>query len=280
MPARTPACLSPLLLQVRRLAPWHLRQRGSFITVTCAVFSQQGEVLASYNDENVYLFRAQGQAPAAASGAAVPTGSGDGGARQGSKRLRGSTGGVSGSEGSGAARQTAAARAARSQQRRGAAAAALAQAESQRAASGAAAAAEAHASVRRGLLGDEADAQLAPRQSPLLLPLPTAGDAGVGRQADASWLARLPQPRGSSQQQQQEQGPGQHGGAAWPSTPAEASDSEDENQSEPGVDGRPKQGSGGRQGPVLCCAVLPHQYAAPAWSWLARVEARALFCPL
>jgi hypothetical protein len=215
---------------VRRLAPWHLRQRGSLVTVTCAVFSQRGEVLASYNDENVYLFRAHGQSAAAASEAAVPTGSGGGGARQGSKRVRGSTGGDSGSEGGGAARQPAAARAARSQQRRGAAAVARALEESQRAASGAAAAAEAHASVRRGLLDDEvdADAQLAPSQQLLSLPRPTAGDAGVGRQADASWLARLPQPRGSSQQQEQEQGPGQHGAAAWSSTPAQASDSEED----------------------------------------------------
>ena len=38
-------------LQVRRLAPWHLRGRRALVTITCAVFGQQGEVLATYNDE-------------------------------------------------------------------------------------------------------------------------------------------------------------------------------------------------------------------------------------
>ena len=41
-----------LLVQVRRLAPQHLaRDDKKHVHITCAHFSQQGEVLASYNDE-------------------------------------------------------------------------------------------------------------------------------------------------------------------------------------------------------------------------------------
>ncbi len=44
---------SPTAHPLHRLAPRHLRGRLSIITVTCAMFSQQGEVLATYNDENI-----------------------------------------------------------------------------------------------------------------------------------------------------------------------------------------------------------------------------------
>lgn len=41
-------------LQVRQLAPGHMKRRGGRATsmhVTCAMFSRQGEIVATYNDE-------------------------------------------------------------------------------------------------------------------------------------------------------------------------------------------------------------------------------------
>lgn len=41
-------------LQVRKLAPGHMRRRSgrsSSLHVTCAMFSRQGEIVATYNDE-------------------------------------------------------------------------------------------------------------------------------------------------------------------------------------------------------------------------------------
>lgn len=41
-------------LQVRQLAPGHMKCRGGRATsihVTCAMFSRQGEIVATYNDE-------------------------------------------------------------------------------------------------------------------------------------------------------------------------------------------------------------------------------------
>jgi hypothetical protein len=41
-------------LQVRQLAPGHMKRRGGRATsihVTCAMFSRQGQIVATYNDE-------------------------------------------------------------------------------------------------------------------------------------------------------------------------------------------------------------------------------------
>jgi hypothetical protein len=41
-------------LQVRQLAPGHMKRRGGRATsihVTCAMFSRHGEIVATYNDE-------------------------------------------------------------------------------------------------------------------------------------------------------------------------------------------------------------------------------------
>jgi hypothetical protein len=47
-------------MQVMRLCPAHLRpatpQHRSQVHITAAMFSEKGEVLATYNDENIYLF--------------------------------------------------------------------------------------------------------------------------------------------------------------------------------------------------------------------------------
>ncbi|KAK9823322.1 hypothetical protein WJX72_001905 [[Myrmecia] bisecta] len=46
---------------VRQLTPAHLR-RSRTAHITCAQFSCSGEIVASYNDENIYLFAADGSA--------------------------------------------------------------------------------------------------------------------------------------------------------------------------------------------------------------------------
>lgn len=222
---------TPVAEPVRRLAPWHLRGRGGLVTITCAVFSQSGRVLATYNDENIYEFMSeqeqlvQQQAAAAEAGAVGGTrvaqcaagpdlrapalrqrGSSTGAGR--GKRARSSSAGGGSEDGGAAARHALATRARRDQQH-AAASAALAAAQDQRAASGAAAAAEAHASMRRRLLDAEADERGAGPSQPL------AG-AASGQQADAAWLSSVPPPRNSSQhhsQQAAEQG-GQPGSMA------------------------------------------------------------------
>jgi hypothetical protein len=58
----TSASASPVGHPLRRLAPLHLRSRVTTprdISVTCAVFDQVGNILASYNDENIYLLAAE-----------------------------------------------------------------------------------------------------------------------------------------------------------------------------------------------------------------------------
>ncbi|GAB4820386.1 hypothetical protein N2152v2_007432 [Parachlorella kessleri] len=64
-PSGSSASLMTVAQPVRRLSPRHLRSAGrrdafSSVHVTCAVFSQSGEVLATYNDEDIYLFATEG----------------------------------------------------------------------------------------------------------------------------------------------------------------------------------------------------------------------------
>ncbi|EFN54263.1 hypothetical protein CHLNCDRAFT_135819 [Chlorella variabilis] len=229
----------PLAEPLHRLAPWHLRGRHSLITVTCAVFSQGGQLLASYNDENIYLFAAEeqqqqqaaaadranassGDCRAAAGASAGRAGAerGGGSSRQGNKRGRssgaGTAGGGSGSERGDADRQADADAGVRRTQQRRAATAALAQAQYEQAASPATAAAQAHASIRRGLLHDEVAVQ-DEAQPPLPLVATDAAAGGSGspggsRQPDAVWLDQLPRGRHGGCSSQQQGGHGQEGG--------------------------------------------------------------------
>ncbi|KAL4458237.1 hypothetical protein ABPG75_013102 [Micractinium tetrahymenae] len=261
----------PIAEPVRRLAPWHLRSRGGLVTITCAVFSQSGRVLASYNDENIYCFMSE-QEQLAHQQAAAGAAGGEQGTRVApsataqeqqlrqrrpgssafagsSKRGRsGSSGG--GSEDSGGAARRAAAARARSEQRHAATSAALAAAQGQRAASGAAAAAEAHASMRRRLLDAEAEDRSADPSQPL------ATAAAASRRADAAWLDSLPPPRSRAQQQAQQlqqQGgpqPGARAGsgeaaAAAPAGPQQTIGGRSAGDSPLGSAGSPQQHSGG-----------------------------------
>ncbi|KAI3435675.1 hypothetical protein D9Q98_001733 [Chlorella vulgaris] len=191
---RVPPSGDPVAEPLRRLTPRHLRTRSA-ITITSAVFNQQGQILASFNDEHIYLFASEQAAAAAAQAEATSGGAkprrppgtaaagpapssqqrraDDGSFGQGAKRRRSSGGaagqraraggisGPAGSEDEGENRQAAEAAAARarmrSQQRRAAAALALGQVQRQRAP--AAVAARAHASLRQRLLVQEEEGQ-------------------------------------------------------------------------------------------------------------------------
>ena len=65
----------PIRDQIRRLAPPHLALRGRApyqVSITCAVFSCSGEVLASYNDDDIYLFAGEREAAAGGGSPAAP----------------------------------------------------------------------------------------------------------------------------------------------------------------------------------------------------------------